>query len=277
MRSAPVGPASTGSLFGPLVSPAMQDLDQVIVYVFYVWIAASLFWMLKTLLSNRRARRRDDELVDADKDDNVDSRPMSALDSEQSDQPESKSKSGADSETAAKTAPNKVETKSAKTESDLVIAEGATTEAATTEAATKKAQRGGAHSVPAPAAEAVTERAVPAGPTTIADLLSGIRLPFDLLPMVPNGEEASDQRVSLVSAEEQPEVLGAAIADELERLGYSIKTLATDQARANRGAQRLALRIFPEAPDLINETGKRFPDAPEGSVAIDLWVDRDAT
>ncbi len=109
-------------------------------------------------------------------------------------------------------------------------------------------------------------------PATIAGHLSGIRLPYDLLPMVPNGEKASDQRVSLVSDGAQPEVVGTAIADELERLGYAINTLAADEAVAVRDEQTLGLLIHPDASKLRNEAGSRFPEAVNGSVAIDLWV-----
>lgn len=107
---------------------------------------------------------------------------------------------------------------------------------------------------------------------TIASLLMGIRLPFDLLPTVPAGEQPSDRRVTLVSASAAPEVIGGAVADELERLGYEINTLATDEATAQRDGSSLGLRISPEALDLENSNGRRFPDAQRGSVAIDLWV-----
>ncbi len=109
-------------------------------------------------------------------------------------------------------------------------------------------------------------------PPTIADLLTGVRLPRNLLPVVPAGEKASDQRISLLSDDVEPEIIGVAIADELERLGYEIHTITTDQAMAKRGDQRLGLQIFPTVADLTNDSGSRFPDADPASVAIDLWV-----
>lgn len=275
----------------------MGDLAQVTVYALYLWLAVSLLWMWRSVLNNRRAHKladdrgesegkttdplANDEMMSA-----VSSTSTSASDSNVDLRSDAASTNGSDAATRSLAKANaKLSKPSATTQASSVTRpksssrEPEPSAKVTGKSPETSSQQGKPHdsseTISTPDTSKVTTTSgdgKPKQPSTIADHLAGIRLPFDLLPMVPNGEKASDQRVSLVSDEALPEIVGAAIADELERLGYSIKTLATDEAVAVRGEQTLGLQIYPEASELTDETGSRFPEAAAGSVAIDLWV-----
>ncbi len=284
----------------------MEDLAQVTVYALYLWVAASLLWMWRSVLRNRRARKlaadrheaedwSSETLTDQDEmmsdittsstsassssmtDANLDLRSDSAASDGSASTDESASVPDPTTEGSQEKAKAELAMAAAAKESNngappgLLPGEPEDSSKPTEKPPTtaKGSDSGNPDSSQPGTVPAATK---PDQPSTIADHLGGIRLPYDLLPMVPNGEKASDQRVSLVSDGAQPEVVGAAIADELERLGYSIKTLATDEAIAVRENQTLGLQIHPDASELSNEDGLRFPEAVAGSVAIDLWV-----
>ena len=297
----PPGHASTGSLSVPLVSPAMEDLAQVTVYALYLWLAASLLWMWRSVLRNRRARKLTAEQARFDgrpRETTTDQDEMMSTISPETASTSSNSTTGSDVDLRSDSAAtdDSVSAGDSATQGSLekanaklamaTPAKQSNTGAPPTSLPKEPADSSKpAEKLPKEAAGQANSRqptstrpkeahtnAQPDQPSTIADYLGGIRLPYDLLPMVPNGEKASDQRVSLVSDGAQPEVVGAAIADELERLGYSIKTLSTDEAVAVRDKQTLGLQIYPDASELSNEAGLRFPEAVAGSVAIDLWV-----
>ncbi len=297
----------------------MEDLAQVTVYALYLWLAASLLWMWRSVLRNRRARKlatdhaesegeSGETLTDQDemmstvstKTDSTSSSSTSATSTDSSNvdlrsesvsanssSPVSTSTAG--STNSADSTAGSLEKANAKLamastasepKSDARLSslpEGPATSAYTTQkrqkdSSPKESEQPKSDKPESSQPATVAPPPQPDRPSTIADHLGGIRLPYDLLPMVPNGEKASNQRVSLVSDGAQPEVVGAAIADELERLGYSIKTLATDEAVAVRENQTLGLQIYPDASELSNRAGLRFPEAVAGSVAIDLWI-----
>ncbi len=99
---------------------------------------------------------------------------------------------------------------------------------------------------PAEPAAAATDPAVAAGttdapvvdapagtPRTLADILAGVRLPWNLLPTVDQAREPSNDRVVLMTDGVEPAEVGADVADELERLGFTISTRGEDTAIAN--------------------------------------------
>ena len=110
-------------------------------------------------------------------------------------------------------------------------------------------------------------------PRTLADILAGVRLPWNLLPTVDQAREPSNDRVVLMTDGVEPAEVGADVADELERLGFAISTRGEDTAIATRGDDILGLQIVPEAGEATAGTERRFPNASPTSVALDIWVE----
>ncbi len=108
---------------------------------------------------------------------------------------------------------------------------------------------------------------------TLADILAGVRLPWNLLPTVDQAREPSNDRVVLMTDGVEPAEVGADVADELERLGFIISTRGEDTAIATRGDDVLGLQIVPEAGDASTGAEQRFPHASPTSVALDIWVE----
>jgi len=108
---------------------------------------------------------------------------------------------------------------------------------------------------------------------TLADLLTGVRLPWNLLPTVDQSRQPSNDRVVLITSEGEPADIGVDVADELERLGFSIAPRGDDTAVATRDGHSLGLQII-ENPMAAEIGGvRRFPTATESSVALDIWVE----
>lgn len=114
---------------------------------------------------------------------------------------------------------------------------------------------------------------VPDGGPTLADLLAGVRLPWNLLPTVDQQHQPSNDRVALLTDEGEPTDVGADVADELERLGFSISTRGEDTAIATRGEHALGLQIIPDAVAARVGDEARFPSASPTSVALDIWIE----
>lgn len=119
------------------------------------------------------------------------------------------------------------------------------------------------------AAVAQTEPAAP----TLADLLAGVRLPWNLLPTVDQSREPSNDRVVLITSEGEPADIGIDVADELERLGFAIAPRGDDTAVATRNGHSLGMQIIPDPQAAQVDGTPRFPTATESSVALDIWID----
>ncbi len=115
---------------------------------------------------------------------------------------------------------------------------------------------------------------------TIAHLLAGIAIPVDLTPIVADGAVASDQFTSLICRERPAHEVGSGIADELERLGYSLTPIGEATLLASRvdpssgSAEELTVEIdaSPASPDSNGRV--RFPTAAPTDVVVDFWVGR---
>lgn len=120
----------------------------------------------------------------------------------------------------------------------------------------------------------VTEPTEPADAApTLADLLAGVRLPWNLLPTVDQSREPSNDRVVLITSEGDPADIGIDVADELERLGFTIAPRGDDTAVATRGDQSLGLQIIEDPMAAEVDGTRRFPTATDSSVALDIWIE----
>jgi hypothetical protein len=135
----------------------------------------------------------------------------------------------------------------------------------------------------APAAAAAAPAADPLPPpppptigrrATVADVVQGITLPYDLAPLTTLVERPGvGDRVAFWTDRAPAEVVGAAVADEFERLGFAIEPVGSDTMRVTRDGQALMARLH-ASPGLADVGGvPAFPSVPPNSVVLELWVD----
>jgi len=95
---------------------------------------------------------------------------------------------------------------------------------------------------PSPAPALSTERDPLPQAESLAEALGGIRMPADLVPLVGNRVDPRHMLFSTRTA--APETVGAAIADELERLGFELDPLDHESIAARRTNAALEVRIL---------------------------------
>jgi hypothetical protein len=98
-----------------------------------------------------------------------------------------------------------------------------------------------------PGGDGAASPAGPTGPTTserptVAELVEGIALPCGLIPVV-TGAELDPHHVVFATTGHGAGEVGSALADELERLGFELRTETDTEAVAVRGDARLRVRI----------------------------------
>jgi hypothetical protein len=108
---------------------------------------------------------------------------------------------------------------------------------------------------------------------TVADLVAGIALPHDLVPLTTLAPRAAvGDRVAFWTDRAPAEVVGPAFATELERLGYTMIPLDERTASAQRDHDRLVVTIHPDGDKALVAGQLAFTSVPEGSVVIEVWV-----
>ena len=100
------------------------------------------------------------------------------------------------------------------------------------------------------------------GARTVAQALSGISMPHDLVPLTSLPLRAGVVDQVAFSSRTPVDVVGPAFADELERLGYSVTPLDERSLAAKRGSDNLIVHISPDAP----------PSAPDVTAVIEVCI-----
>jgi hypothetical protein len=103
---------------------------------------------------------------------------------------------------------------------------------------------------------------------SFARTLAGIRLPCDLAPIAPRGVAASGDTINLLSTSAPLEVVGPAIADELERLGYALDPVSVSRVIARRGADALTLDLVASPDGLQSEGLPLYPEVGPSAVLL---------
>lgn len=80
---------------------------------------------------------------------------------------------------------------------------------------------------------------------SLAEALTGIEMPADLSPLV--GDSVDPRRMLFSTDAAPPAAVGGAVADELERLGFTIEPLDERSIAAMRPGAALEVRILPSA------------------------------
>ncbi len=109
--------------------------------------------------------------------------------------------------------------------------------------------------------------------TSIEDMLDGIVLPYELVPVTANVKDFDRHRIFISNHPDAVEV-GTAFADELTRLGYTVEPAGFDEALATRGEDSLSMRMVPSAASATEGGLPVYPAAREDDVALEVWVGR---
>ncbi len=120
---------------------------------------------------------------------------------------------------------------------------------------------------PAETTATPTVPAAPATPPRLADLLVGFELPEAIAP-VRTEVQPRDDYLALTAASVEPESVGGSVADELERLGYTLRLLGDTDALATRAGDAVSIRIHPSAS--IGLDGVARPGRGQ-RVLVELW------
>jgi len=246
-------------------------------FALFAWLGISVIAVFIQLIRIARYKRR---VAKAETSPERDSKPEAAtIDLSARERPESPTPTAAPSqvmagaEKAEQPAPQQAAAASAPSAIAKVTMPRPPAAPVTATAATPAAQEAPTPAVQEAPATAPDEVAAPTATPTLADLLAGVRLPWNLLPTVDQGREPSNDRVVLITDQGEPSEIGVDVADELERLGFVISPRGDDTAVATRDGQSLGLRIIEEPMTAEVEGTRRFPTATESSVALDIWVE----
>ncbi len=103
--------------------------------------------------------------------------------------------------------------------------------------------------------------------STVATALEGIAMPCGLVPLL-DGDSIDPYRVSFVTTGAVPATVATEVADELERLGFTIRTIGASSARATRGATKVDLEVVEDAASARVDGQRRFPHVAGGAVVV---------
>ncbi len=128
----------------------------------------------------------------------------------------------------------------------------------------------GALADPAPSAAAAVRLGVPISTVdSLAEALEGIVLPCDLAPLIGSGE--FDRRsLVLVTSGMPDEVVGTALADEMERLGYALEPLSERSILATNERASVEIAVCGDAETVDDAGTRRFPTAPPNAIVVEL-------
>ncbi len=157
------------------------------------------------------------------------------------------------------------------TESEAIPERGTAGSAATAEADTTVSESADATAgtTAEPALVSPVERS--STPEPIAALLTGIRLPASLEPIVADGIAPSDHFLCLHTNEATPEEVGTGLAEELERLGYEVMGISENEAVAKRNDDVVSLHIDATPAETAVAGIRRYPMASAGDVVVEVW------
>jgi hypothetical protein len=80
----------------------------------------------------------------------------------------------------------------------------------------------------------------------VADAVAGITMPCGLVPMVV-GTDVDPHHVVFSTSDHDAGTVGAALADELERLGFTVRSLTDTEALATRAGDEVRVTVHPDA------------------------------
>ena len=124
---------------------------------------------------------------------------------------------------------------------------------------------------PEPAAAAVAVETAPQHERSrsLAEALEGIAMPCDLSPLIGDGA-ANPREIAFFTNGFDPAVVGTALGDELERLGYALTPVDDSSIRADRGQDQIRARIMGGELTTADVMQELHPSAPAGAIVVEL-------
>lgn len=110
----------------------------------------------------------------------------------------------------------------------------------------------------------------PTGRPPIAQALSGIEMPAGLTPLIGAGAPQGTFDTVFFSTSASAAELGVALGEELQRLGYSIRSISDTDGIADRDGTQLYLTLHPRASRAKLGTEPRFPSIPSDAVVVEF-------
>lgn len=111
-------------------------------------------------------------------------------------------------------------------------------------------------------------RAVARDRPTVADALAGIEMPAGLTPVVSNQPFVDPYRVAFTTTTATPEQVGAALGDELERLGFAVASVSDHEVEASREGTRVRATIHVDPTTLTVAGAPVITHPVPGTVAV---------
>lgn len=111
------------------------------------------------------------------------------------------------------------------------------------------------------------------GPSTVAELLAGIRLPSDLAPLTTMESRAgAGDRVAFWTARTPAEVAAPALVDSLLAIGCTVARLAPSTYTIERHGSRAVAVVHPDGGLAKIDGATAFPSLPENAVVVEIWL-----
>jgi hypothetical protein len=104
---------------------------------------------------------------------------------------------------------------------------------------------------------------------SVAAALTGVRLPDDLVPLVVTGE-ADPHHVTFITSGLPAATVGGHLGDELERLGYQVRSESDVVAVATKGTVVLRVTLHPDPASEQVDGAPRYPTAGRSSVVVEF-------
>ncbi len=114
-------------------------------------------------------------------------------------------------------------------------------------------------------------RPVAKGRSTVAEAVRGIVMPCGLAPIVDGSSALPNPfRVAFLSSTADAATVGSGLADELERLGFSLSTATPTELLARRDDIELRVVLYVKPATAKRGFDFVFPAAPDNSVGVEL-------
>ncbi|HVN50289.1 MAG TPA: hypothetical protein VMT43_02590, partial [Acidimicrobiales bacterium] len=138
---------------------------------------------------------------------------------------------------------------------------------------TAGADAGGRRGFFAPSGEGApgTSPREPVGRATVAEAVRGIEMPCGLSPVIDGAQSIPNPfRAAFLTSTADPASVGAGLADELERLGFTLSTTTPTELLARRATIELRVVLYPNPATAKRGLERIFPAAAAGSVGVEL-------
>jgi len=103
---------------------------------------------------------------------------------------------------------------------------------------------------------------------TLAEALEGIALPTGLTPVI--GDRIDPRNMLFSSTGHRPEVIGQALGDEIERLGFAIQPVDEETIRASKNGTEIEARIHADLERARLRVGSPLATLPESSIVVQI-------